>query len=805
MVLVASAVIIVSMVYPNLPSLEAMTNYQPKIPMRVYSSDGFKIGEFGIERREVVKFQDIPAALKQAVLAAEDSRFYEHHGVDFTSVIRAMMVNLIGGAMRQGGSTITQQITRNFYLTRDKTYSRKIYEALLAFKVEKNLTKDQILELYMNHIYLGQRAYGFGAASSIYFGVPLQSVSLAQAAMLAGLPKSPSTANPVRNPERARLRQVYVLKRMHQLGYISEEALQEALKEKIKVFRKHFANNLHAEYVAEAVRQFVMQHFDEKSYVHGLRIYTTISSRDQNAAYRALRRGVMFYDRRYGYRGPEAIVKLDESIQEADESLDKYLDNYEDYDDLLPVLVLESSADKVKAYRRGGGLIEIKGDGLKFAARMLGDQAPKKSRVRRGAIIRVQKKVYTLPLKKLKKTKRKISAKDKKGHPSAPRREIRWHIVQLPEVEAGFVSMDPQTGRIRAMVGGFDFARSKFDHARQSWRQSGSVFKPFVYSAALEKGFNASTIVDDSPISLRNAQTGGKRWNPKNYDGRYSGPITVRDALKRSKNMVSVRIMQEIGVAYTQDYITRFGFSLDKQPAYLTMALGTGMSNPWEMTRAFSVFANGGFLVKPHLIERITNHVGEELYKSEPVQAGNESIRTIDARNAYVMNHMLRDVTRYGTAARVARSLRRSDLGGKTGTTNESIDGWFCGYHNTVSACVWMGFDQPKSLGRRESGGGVALPIWINYMKTVLKDVPKTFMKQPEGLLWQNNNVYYDRGDGTPENPDPELLSLDEIIESTAENVTASPQTTIPARLAPAVVWPPTKSLHRGLEYDSGP
>ena len=697
---------VVILTYPNLPSLEVLTDYKPKIPLRVYTADNHLIGEFGEERRAIVHFAEVPDIMKQAILAAEDERFYQHGGIDALGITRAAISNLLGGGRRQGASTITQQVAKNFFLSSEKTYTRKLYEALLAFKIEHNLTKDQIFELYINQIYLGQRAYGFGAAAQIYFGKSIKDISIGEAAMLAGLPKAPSAFNPVVNPKRAGLRQQYVLRRMRELGFINAEQQETALKQPLVVKRETNEYAVHAEHVAEMARQIAAERFPEDVYSRGLRIYTTILKSDQEAAYRSVRRNVFDYDRRHGYRGAEAYVDLSEIKSEQDEALDVLLQDYDDNDDLHPAIVLEADRKQVRAYRRGGEIVAIGENGLKFAARMIDEKSPPNKRIRRGAIIRVQT--------------------DDKNN---------WRIAQMPEVESALTSADPQTGAIRALVGGFDFGRNKFNHASQAWRQPGSSFKPFIYSGALEKGFSPASIVNDEPISFPASVTGSQAWEPKNYDGKYEGPMRMRTALAKSKNMVSIRLLQASGVHFIQDYATRFGFEAEKHPAYLTMALGAGSVTPWQMVTAYSVFANGGFRIQPYIVSQIRDDKDQVLAEAQPVVAGDESLRAIDARNAYLMDSMLRDVTLYGPAARASATLKRRDLAGKTGTTNEHVDAWFCGYQRTVAACSWIGFDQPKNLGNGETGGSAALPAWIGYMDKALKEVPQTFMPQPDGLV----------------------------------------------------------------------
>ncbi|MFZ4536683.1 penicillin-binding protein 1A [Propionivibrio sp.] len=702
----AMAAVILILTYPNLPSLEILTDYRPKIPLRVYTSEGLLIGEFGEERRAVVSIQDVPDVMKQAILAAEDERFYQHSGVDALGVLRAASSNLLGGGKRQGASTITQQVAKNFFLSSEKTYTRKLYEALLSFKIENNLSKDQIFELYINQIFLGQRAYGFGAAAQIYFGKPLKDLNIAEAAMLAGLPKAPSAFNPVVNPKRASLRQQYVLRRMQELGFIDAKQHDAALKQVLVVKRDTNEYAVHAEFVAEMARQMAAERFPEDVYTRGLRVYTTILKSDQEAAYSSLRRGVLDYDRRHGYRGAEAYVEMTDIKSEQDEALDELLQEFSDSEDLHPAVVLQADAKQIRAYRRGGEIVSISGEGLKFAARMMDDKSPPNKRLRRGAVIRVQT--------------------DDKNN---------WRITQMPEVEAAFLSADPQNGAIRSLVGGFDFNRNKFNHTTQAWRQPGSSFKPFIYSGALEKGFTPASIVLDEPISFPASVTGSQAWEPKNYDGKYEGPMSMRTALAKSKNMVSIRLLQASGVHFIQDYATRFGFDADKHPPYLTMALGAGSVTPWQMVTAYAVFANGGYRIQPYIVREILDEKGQVLAAAQPVTADDESLRAIDPRNAYLMDSMLRGVTIYGTAARASATLKRRDLAGKTGTTNEHVDAWFCGYQRTVVGCSWIGFDQPKNMGIGETGGSAALPTWIGYMAKVLKDVPESFMPQPEGLV----------------------------------------------------------------------
>ncbi|WP_374491201.1 penicillin-binding protein 1A [Zoogloea sp.] len=708
---VAIAALAISMAWPTLPSLEALTDYHPKIPLRVYTADGALIGEYGEERRSFVRIQDVPPVLKQAILAAEDDRFYQHSGVDFLGIARATAANLVTGGKRQGASTITMQVARNFYLSREKTISRKLYEILLSFKIEQNLSKDQILEVYINQIYLGRRAYGFATAAQTYYGKPLKELNVAEAAMLAGLPKAPSAYNPVVNPKRAALRQQYVLRRMTELGFITPTEQQQALNTQLHV--QNTSGNAgntgadfggSADYVAEMARQIAVEQYREEAYTKGIRVITTIRKAEQEAAYKALRKGVMDYDRRHGYRGAESYVEAERLNSEHSESLDEALSEVPDYGDLMAAIVTQTTNNSLTVYRYGE-TIKLTGETLRFAAPMLSDKAPANKRLRPGAIVR-------------------IIQNDNK----------RWEITQLPEVESAFAAADPRTGAIRALVGGFDFNRNKFNHVTQAWRQPGSSFKPFIYSAAFEKGYGPNSIVDDSPLSFPAGETGSQAWEPKNYDGKYDGPISIRTALARSKNMVSIRLLKSVGTKYAQDYVTKFGFDAERHPPYLTMALGAGSVTPWQMLRAYSVFANGGYRIEPYLVQEIRDESGKVLARVDPPVAGDTAQRVIDERNAYLMDSIMKDVVRHGTAAK-ALVLKRGDLAGKTGTTNEYVDAWFCGYQPTVVAVAWIGFDQPRKLGSGETGGSAALPMWINYMRVALEGVPESYPNTPDGLL----------------------------------------------------------------------
>ena len=702
-----------AMAYPNLPALDTITDYRPKMPLRIFTADNVLIGEFGEERRTLVHFKDIPDVMKKAVLSIEDDRFYEHSGIDYWGILRATVHNATSSSARQGASTITQQVARNFFLSSEQTFKRKAYEAMLAWKIEKNLSKDQILELYMNQIYLGQRAFGFQSAAQIYFGKDLRDISVAEAAMLAGLPKAPSAYNPVVNPTRARTRQQYILTRMHSLGYITDAQFAQAKDEPLKIKSDSTAFGVHAEYVAEMARQLVYEQFKEDTYTRGLNVFTTITKADQDAAYLALRRGVMDYERRRPYRGPESYIEIPGAKGEADEAIEAELAEHPDSDNIIAAVVLNVTGTQVKATIASGETITLSGPGLTFARAWLSDKAAPNRRIRRGAVIRVMQDD-----------------------------ESKWLITQMPEVESAFVAANTESGAIRALVGGFDFNRNKFNHVTQAWRQPGSSFKPFIYSASLERGLSPSTVINDAPISFDAGQTGGQAWEPKNYDNKYDGPMTMRRGLMQSKNMISIRILNKIGARYGQEFANRFGFDPERNPAYLTMALGAGSTTPLQMAGAYAVFANGGYRISPYLISKVTDSDGKVLSEARPAMAGDEANRVIDARNAFLMDSMLKDVVRHGTAVK-AMALKRTDLAGKTGTTNDSIDAWFAGYQPKLVGIAWMGYDKPRNLGNRETGGGLALPIWIGFMQKALKSEPMVEREVPSGLVQYGNEFYY--------------------------------------------------------------
>lgn len=704
---------------PKIPEVSKLLDYQPKMPLRIMTADGVQIAEFGRERRRLVDFDEVPKILVQAILAAEDDRFFRHQGIDINGILRSAINNVLKGSKAQGGSTITMQVARNFYLSSEKTFTRKIYEVLLALEIERKLSKKQILELYINQIYLGKRAYGFASASQIYFAKSLSKINIAEAAMLAGLPKAPSAFNPYTNLRRATLRQRYVLGRMYKLGNISLSRYQKEFNRKL-IFKKgmgqRFANifPVRADHLAEMVRQQVFSEFGENTYNLGLTVFTTIRADEQRAAHMALRNGVLSYDMKNGYRGPEAFIKLPNDPNSANEMIADKLSSVSDSLDILAGVVTKIEKEKITISRGENTPIFLKRSNTKFAEKFFTKKTPQKKRIKRGSLIRIK--------------------------PIAGNQN-EYEITQLPEAQAALVALQTNNGAIRALVGGFDFQSNKYNRVTQAYRQPGSAIKPFIFGAALEKGFSPKTLINDLPINFSPDSTGGVLWEPKNFNNLYLGPISMKEALTKSQNMVSIRIVKKITPEFGQNYITRFGFEAKKNPPLFSLALGAGAITPLQLVAGYSAIANGGFFVEPYFIDRILDYSGNLVRRYEPLMAGNEDYRIIDSRHAYILDNMLSDVVDSGTA-RKAKVLERPDLAGKTGTTNDAVDAWFAGYQPAISAVTWFGYDNPKSLGEKQTGSGIALPIWIDFMKEILKRQPIVFKQEPPGIIRINDGLF---------------------------------------------------------------
>jgi len=781
---------------PKLPSIEGLSDIQLQVPLRVYSSEGGLIAEYGEKRRAPKAIDDIPLALRQAFLAAEDDRFYEHPGVDYQGILRAVMVMLTTGQRGQGGSTITMQLARNFYLSREKTFARKLNEIFLALKIEQQLSKDQVLELYLNKIYLGNRAYGVAAAARVYYGKPMEELSLAQLAMIAGLPKAPSRYNPIVNPDRAILRRNYVLKRMLTLGFISESDMRFAKAQPVTAGLHDSPVDVSASYVAEMVRYEITKQFGEDAYIRGLNVFTTIDGRLQHAANMSLQHALRDYDVRHGYRGAEQNINLSPDGIElsSEESEALWRDAVEDLSvvgGLFPGLVLEVAEQGARVYLRGGRLINLDWEGLKWAKPFIDRNRQGKEPLlateilKPGDIIRIYKEGG------------------------------KWILGQIPEVQGALTSVRSNDGALQALVGGYDFHHSKFNRAVQAKRQAGSSFKPFIYSAALSRDYTAATLINDAPVVFHDPVLEGT-WRPENYSGKFFGPTRLRVALFKSRNLVSIRILRSIGVAYATNFAKQFGFDADLLPHDLSLALGSGELSPLQLSTGYAVFSNGGYKIKPYFIERIEDIDGNVLFEADPAVAcvscelkargvvtpleqegvaledsaaemlrqeqllsqtlqkeqntqqlvkdadtsepdfktedidlqdsalqepnlgyklPKQAERAVDERVVYIMNTILQDVINRGTGRR-ARALGRTDLHGKTGTTNDQKDAWFNGFNSKLVATAWVGFDQQQmSLGNYETGSKAALPMWIEFMRTALNGMPETKMPRPEGLV----------------------------------------------------------------------
>ena len=716
---------------PGLPSVDSLRSIQLQIPLRVYSSDDKLIAEFGEMRRSPIRFDDIPPDFIRALLAAEDDNFANHYGVDFSSLMRAATQLLSSGHIQSGGSTITMQVAKNFFLTNERSFSRKISEILLALQIERELSKNEILELYVNKIYLGNRAYGIDAAAQIYYGKSIRDTSLAQMAMIAGLPKAPSRFNPLVNPERSKQRRDWILGRMLKLGAINQERYEAALAEPVDAHYHVQPPELNAPYIAEMARAEMVGRYGSDAYTEGFRVTTTVPAQLQQAANQALHNGLISYDQRHGYRGPE--TRLPGQTREAWLT---ELSKFRPQGGLEPAIVSQVEKSGIMVILRNGEELPVAWDSMKWARPFLNTNSmgPRPQQpadvVKIGDLIRVEREAENNNLL----------------------------FRQTPAAQSALVSLDPQTGAIRALVGGFSFEQSNYNRAVQAKRQPGSSFKPFIYSAALDSGFTAASLVNDAPIVFQEAGM-EEAWRPKNDTNTFLGPIRLREALYKSRNLVSIRLLQTIGIDYTLNYVSRFGFNRQDLPRNLSLALGTANLTPLEIANGWTAFANGGYKVQPYLIERIDSRDGTALFNANPartaVSAANLEEQNamllaqdpaanvvkpvigeqiIDERTAYILTSMLQDVIKRGTGRR-ALSMGRGDIAGKTGTTNESKDSWFSGYNADYVTTVWSGFDQPVSLGRHEYGGTVALPIWIDYMSAALKGKPEHAPSEPSGLL----------------------------------------------------------------------
>ena len=735
---VAGAYLYVS---PRLPEVDTLREIRLQVPLRVYSRDGALMAEYGTKRRDPVAIEDVPQRMRQAFLAAEDDRFEHHPGVDFMGLTRAALNLLLTGEKSQGGSTITMQVARNFFLEREKTYERKVIEIFLALRMEQVLSKDEILELYLNKIYLGHRAYGVKAAARIYYGADLDELTLPQVAMIAGLPQAPSAANPITDPQRARARRNYVLGRMHALGFLSAQEYEQARAAPVTAELHRRRVEAGAEYLAEMARQEMVARYGEEAYTGGYRVYTTVDAALQRQAEAALRRGLLAYDRRHGYRGPEGRVEA--AILGDAAALEGALEGYSAVaGGLLPGIVTAVDADAAAVYLKGGERVSLERDALAWARPHL---SPYSRGPRPGAVSDVLTAGDVIRLRR---------------EPDAG-----WALSQVPGVQGALVALDPRDGAVRALVGGYSYFHSKFNRAVEARRQPGSAFKPFVYSAALAHGFSPASVINDAPVVLEDLSLDGD-WRPKNYSGRFYGPTRLREALVHSRNLVSIRLLDRVGIAETRTFLERFGFDLSRHPSGLSLALGSGSVTPLELARGYAVFANGGHRVDPWFIQRIEGPYGEVLHQAVPRRVcpspcqvprhpdaqlaalagaamdasreeGAEFIpaeRVLPASNAYQITSMLQDVIRRGTGRR-ARTLGRSDLAGKTGTTNGLRDAWFSGYNPDLAVTTWVGFDDDGTLGRGETGSSAALPIWIDFMEEALAGVPERTLEAPEGMV----------------------------------------------------------------------
>ena len=703
----AAIIFTITLIYPTLPDVESLSKYRPKEPLQIFTKDNYLIQEFGEERRDFIAIENVPQKMINAILAIEDRRFFEHPGIDFIGIVRAALKNFTGQS-REGASTITMQVARNFFLSSEKTFKRKINEILLSLKIENKLSKEEILELYINQIYLGQRSFGFSAAANTYFNKSLENLNLAEIALLAGLPKAPSRYNPLSNPDLAVARQQTVLNNMYKYGFIDRPSYILALEEHLDLVEKNTRYEIQADYVAEMVRKVLYDEYGNSIYTSGLKVITTIKKKNQKFANQAVENGIVNYLNRQALKSPEGFINLDSKNyidkKTKKQFLRKALRPFKTYNNFIPGIVLSTQPYKIEVFLKNNQYITIYKKNLGLLKKDLAKENSEERLIKPGSVMRFLKK------------------------------KRDWVVTQLPEVESALISMDPNTGAIVALVGGFSFKKNKFNHVTQAHRQPGSIFKPFIISSALEKGITPSTIINDGPLEILAEELGtNENWVPQNYNEKFSGPTRLREGLAKSKNLIAIRILRHISPEYSLDYIARFGFDPKKYKPYLSMALGVGEATAWEMVRAYSVFANGGYLKTPYYIDRIIDSKGRNI----KLQAGlinEETPRIIDPRNAFIMYDLLKEVITNGTA-RKAKTLKRPEIAGKTGTTNDLMDAWFAGFNSDIVTVTWMGYDQPKSLGNKETGSRAALPIWIDYMRPLLKDYPIKNLVKPEGII----------------------------------------------------------------------
>jgi penicillin-binding protein 1A len=766
----AAGVVLVGLVAllltPTLPPIDDLAERRLKVPMRVYTVEGELIAEFGEEKRIPVSIDQVPEQLIHAILAAEDHSFFYHQGVDFVGIARAALANLRAQRTAQGGSTVTMQVARNYFLSPEKTYTRKLKEVLLAFKLERELSKKEILQLYVNKIFLGHRAYGFAAAGQVYFGKNLNELTLPELALLAGLPKAPSRDNPLTNPDNAVERRDYVLRQMHKLGYIGDAALERALAAPLTASKHALRYDLDAPYVAEMVRQYMIGKYDEDTYSGGFHVYTTLSARHQRAANRALRRGLLEYERRHGWRGPAGRVAVGADPDR--EALDEALQDYRVVGGLVPGAVAQVEDQSAGVYTQDGVVVTLDWAGLAWARPYIEENAVGPSPKRAADVLRVGDIVYL--------------------EPPEIANEGYWRLAQVPRVGGALVALRPRDGAVQALIGGFDFADSSYNRAVQAGRQPGSAIKPFIYTAALEKGFTPATPVSGAPIVVEDVSL-EEEWRPEDYSRQFHGPTRLRKALAQSLNLVSIRLLRAIGAGYTVEYLERFGFDPAKLPRNLSLALGTASATPMQMTSAFAIFANGGYRIEPYFIARVEDADHKVLEQAAPQTAAGSGPRAapqvLSPEVAFLIASMLRDVIREGTG-KAALELGRSDLAGKTGTTNEYRDAWFAGFNSDLVAVSWIGFDQPASLGRGETGGHAALPMWMDYMRVALDGAPEKPLVPPPGVRKGPVNSET----GQPAAADPRAIE-EYYIEGLGARAPATDDGEAPAPVAPRPPAPP--------------